>query len=227
MLVPVFNTMNLDWPASFNRLPARAISFFWMSAAGKAEDFLKLSAYPDGRSKEASDPGRLEEAVVRLFDEHRERVYRYLLNLAKCPEEAEEITQETFLRLYQHLRKKGREDNLRGWIFRVAHNLAITKQQQRRRLVLPSPSEWDEFEESRIATAPNPEELLLRKEKMIRVHLAVDSLSLQQKECLSLRVEGLRYREIAEILGVTVSTVAESLRRALVKLTGEPTQEDR
>ncbi len=198
----------------------------WMSAAGETGNLLKLSVYSGSRSKEASGPGKLEEVVVRLFDEHRERVYRYLLNLAICPEEAEEITQETFLRLYQHLRKKGREDNLRGWIFRVAHNLAITQRQQRRHLVLPSPSEWEDFDGSKVAAAPNPEELLLLKEKMIRVHLTMDSLSTQQRECLSLRVEGLRYREIADILGVTVSTVAESLRRAVVKLTSEPKQEE-
>ncbi len=195
---------------------------FRMCAAGEAGNFSKIPVYSASRTKEASGPGKLEEAVVRLFDEHRERVYRYLLNLAICPEEAEEITQETFLRLYQHLRKKGREDNLRGWIFRVAHNLAITKRQQCRRLVFPSPQEWEEFDEG---AAPNPEELLLLKEKMNRVHLTMNSLSTQQRECLSLRVEGLRYREIADILGVTVSTVAESLRRALVKLTREPDQD--
>ncbi len=200
---------------------------FLMSAAGEPGSFSKLSVYAGSRSKEASGPGKLEEVVVRLFDEHRERVYRYLLSLAICPEEAEEITQETFLRLYQHLHKKGREDNLRGWVFRVAHNLAITHRQQRRRLVLPSPSEWEDFDGSRVTAAPNPEELLLLKEKMIRVHLTMNSLSTQQSECLSLRAEGLRYREIADILGVTVSTVAESLRRALVKLTREPEQEGR
>jgi RNA polymerase sigma-70 factor (ECF subfamily) len=200
---------------------------FRMSAAGEAGNFLKLSVYSGGRSNEASGSGKLEEEIVRLFDEHRERIFRYLLNLAFCPEEAEEITQETFLRLYQHLRKNGRKDNLLGWIFRVAHNLAITQRQQRRRLVLPSPAEWEDFKESNVAAAPNPEELLLLKEKMNQVHLTMKSLSPQQKECLFLRVEGLRYREIAEILGVTVSTVAESLRRALVKLASEPARERR
>ena len=204
----------------------RSMFLFRMCAAGDAENFSKIPVYSASRGKEASGPGRLEEVVVRLFDEHRERVYRYLLNLAICPEEAEEITQETFLRLYQHLSKKGREDNLRGWIFRVAHNLAITGRQQRRRLVFPSPSEWEDFDESSMAAAQNPEEMLLLKEKMTRVHLTMNSLSMQQRECLSLRVEGLRYREISVILGVTVSTVAESLRRALVKLTREPDQEN-
>ena len=56
---------------------------------------------------------------------------------------------------------------------------------------------------------------------MARVQTAMSSLSEQQKQCLFLRAEGFRYREIAEILGVSISTVAESLRRAIRKLTSE------
>jgi len=66
-----------------------------------------------------------------------------------------------------------------------------------------------------------PEELLLRREKMARVHAAISALSDQQKQCLYLRAEGFRYREMAEILEVTISTVVESLRRAIKKLVTE------
>ena len=62
---------------------------------------------------------------------------------------------------------------------------------------------------------------MLRKEKVLRVYAAISMLSAQQKQCLYLRAEGFRYREIAEILGVTISTVAESLRRAIKKLMGD------
>jgi RNA polymerase sigma-70 factor (ECF subfamily) len=66
-----------------------------------------------------------------------------------------------------------------------------------------------------------PEELLLRREKMARVHAGICALSEQQKQCLYLRAEGFRYREIAGILEVTISTVVESLRRAIKKLAKE------
>lgn len=67
---------------------------------------------------------RLEERVAHLYDELRSPLYRYLLCMRVLPEEAEEVIQESFLRLYKHLHAQGAEDILRGWIFRVAHNVA-------------------------------------------------------------------------------------------------------
>ena len=60
--------------------------------------------------------------------------------------------------------------------------------------------------------------MLLDRERMLRLHRAVSLLSHQQRQCLQLRVEGFRYREIAEILGVGSSTVGEFLQRAIHKL---------
>jgi RNA polymerase sigma-70 factor (ECF subfamily) len=66
--------------------------------------------------------------------------------------------------------------------------------------------------------APNPEQLLLQREKFARLFMAMQRLSLQEKQCLHLRAEGFRYREIGEILGVSADTVNEYLRRAMRKL---------
>jgi RNA polymerase sigma-70 factor (ECF subfamily) len=62
---------------------------------------------------------------------------------------------------------------------------------------------------------------LLQKERLQRITVAMRTLSEQETECIHLRAEGLRYREIAQILGIGISTVADSLRRALAKLAGE------
>jgi RNA polymerase sigma-70 factor (ECF subfamily) len=59
---------------------------------------------------------------------------------------------------------------------------------------------------------------LIEREKMQRVQVAVKELSPQQRQCLYLRAEGLRYQEIADTLGVKVSTVAEFLKRAVTRL---------
>jgi len=164
---------------------------------------------------------KLEEQITKLFDELRVPVYRYLLCTNVTPEEAEEIIQESFLRLFKHLHAKGREDNLRGWVFRVAHNIALDQHRNRKHWTPKSPEEWIELTEQRADPAANPEEQLLRKEKIARVHAAMSGLSNQQLQCVLLRAEGFRYREIAEILGVTVFTIAESLRRAIEKLARE------
>ncbi len=162
----------------------------------------------------------LEERITQLYDELHEPVYRYLLYLSVSPAEADEMVQETFLRLYRHVHAGGREDNLRGWVFRVAHNISINEFKSRKRFVSIAPEDLAELD----AVADprrGPEELLLRREKMARIHAGISALSEQQRQCLYLRAEGFRYREIAEILEVTISTVVESLRRAIKKLVKE------
>jgi RNA polymerase sigma-70 factor (ECF subfamily) len=63
-----------------------------------------------------------------------------------------------------------------------------------------------------------PETELLERERMARFHSAVEGLSEQQRRCLLLRMEGLRYPEIGSVLGISASAVGEFLRRAMVRL---------
>jgi RNA polymerase sigma-70 factor (ECF subfamily) len=164
---------------------------------------------------------KLEEQVTRLFDELRHPIRRYLLCLNLSPMVAEEIIQDSFLQLYRHLHSGGREDNLRSWIFRVAHNIGINELKRLNYLGQSNPRQGADPSELSIDQALNPEELLLRKERIVRTHAAISALSERQKQCLYLRAEGFRYREIAELLGVTISTVAELLHRAIKRLTKE------
>src|SRR5689334_4041284 len=64
----------------------------------------------------------LQDQVAQLFQEARDDVYRYLLSLGLYPPQAQEATQEVFLRLYATLKKGEQIQNPRAWIFRVAHN---------------------------------------------------------------------------------------------------------
>jgi RNA polymerase sigma-70 factor (ECF subfamily) len=70
----------------------------------------------------------------------------------------------------------------------------------------------------------NPESSLLERQRMARLGRAIAGLSEQQRRCLQLRMEGLRYPEIGEILGISASTVGEFLRRALTRLRKEEGQ---
>jgi RNA polymerase sigma-70 factor, ECF subfamily len=155
----------------------------------------------------------LQDQVARLFEETREDVYRYLLTLGLHPPGAQEAVQEVFLRLYVTLRKGEQIDNPRAWIFRVAHNhgLKVRARQSSEELFAPEL-------ETRLSTAETPEHALLERERMLRFHRAVAGLSEQQRRCLFLRMEGLRYPEIASTLGISASAVGEFLRRALVRL---------
>ena len=158
--------------------------------------------------------GSLHDRVSGLYVESREDVYRYLLTLGLDPPRAQEATQEVFLRLYATLRKGESIDNPRGWIFRVAHNygLKIRAAQAAERRFDP------ELEARLVAESQNPEEAVLERERTIRFHRAVEGLSEQQRRCLFLRLEGLRYPEIGSVLGISASAVGEFLRRAVSRL---------
>ncbi len=164
----------------------------------------------------AAEQSRLtpEETVTGLFEAAREDVYRYLLTLGLLPAQAQEATQEVFLRLYTVLRKGQSVENPRAWIFRVAHNHGLTLRAK----------DWaahplDPELEVRIPdTGASPEQHLIERERRARLGQAVAALSPQQRQCLHLRTEGFRYREIAAILNISDSSVGEFLRRAIVRL---------
>jgi RNA polymerase sigma-70 factor, ECF subfamily len=154
------------------------------------------------------------QSLGDAFTELREPVCRYLLALGLAAPEAEEVLQETFLRLCQHLDSERPRENLRGWIFRVAHNLARDEHRRRRR----RPVEPLEIEAGNVDPRATPEQHLMARERTARLAKAMARLPVRQRECLHLRAEGLRYREIAEVLGAGVSTVAEWVREALKTL---------
>jgi RNA polymerase sigma-70 factor, ECF subfamily len=162
-----------------------------------------------------------EERFVKLFDELRIPLSRYLRRIGLSREEAEEIVQDVFLCLFKHLSKKGGEENLPGWVFRVAHNLAVNQYKHQRCLSHLSQQEWVKLSEMLIDKAPNPEQRLIGQDKIAEFGRAICVLSHRQLECFFLRMKGYRYREIAEILGITVTTVAETLHRAIKKLQGD------
>jgi RNA polymerase sigma-70 factor (ECF subfamily) len=165
------------------------------------------------RVGEAS-PMNCEDRVTQIFEEARDDIYRYLVTLGLRPPSAQDATQEVFLRLYVALRKGERIENPRGWIFRVAHNHGLTIRNRESIALSIEP----DFETQIPDRGENPEQALLDRERRLRFHHAVEALSDQQRNCLSLRAEGFRYREIAEILGVSDSSVCVFLQRAIRRL---------
>jgi RNA polymerase sigma-70 factor (ECF subfamily) len=178
-----------------------------------------MSSYPLG--KELAGVARkqraamtLQDQVAQLFEESRDDVFRYLLSLGLYPPQAQEAAQEVFLRLYTALKKGEEIQNSRGWIFRVAHNLGLKIRARE-----SSQAPFDVDLEARLAgPAMNPEQSLLEREQELRFHKAVERLSEQQRRCLLLRLEGLRYPEIGSALGISASSVGEFLRRAISRL---------
>jgi RNA polymerase sigma-70 factor (ECF subfamily) len=176
-----------------------------------------MSSYPLGDELTGivrQERATLQDEVARLFLEARDDVYRYLLSLGVYPPQAQEGAQEVFLRLYATLKKGEKIQNPRAWIFRVAHNLGLKIRTRQN-----SQTAFDPDIESQLSgPAMNPEQSLLDREQALRFHKAVQRLSEQQRRCLFLRLEGLRYPEIGSALGISPSAVGEFLRRAIARL---------
>lgn len=161
-----------------------------------------------------------DKPIVELYDELRPSLFGYLVCLGLMPQEADDIIQDAFVQLFRVLLSGSRIHNPRSWVFRVARNMSLNLQKRERRMVSVS----DEQPMARLIgkqTAVGPEEIYLRKERLRVLAAAVARLPQRQRECLHLRAEGLRYREIAEVLGVTTSAVSESLKRVIIRLTDD------
>src|SRR5215467_16375243 len=80
------------------------------------------------------EPSDLEREVTALFDDMRTPVMRYLSSFGLSPDDSEEVLQEVFLSLFLHLRSGKPRSNLRGWVFRVAHNLGLKRRENNQRI---------------------------------------------------------------------------------------------
>jgi RNA polymerase sigma-70 factor (ECF subfamily) len=156
------------------------------------------------------EPG-LEAEVVALFDRLRQPLLRYLLSFGADIADAEEIVQEVFLALFQHLRKGKSRANLQAWTFTVAHNLALKSRQRLQR-------QAGELTDDHADLAEDPEEYVAGLQRQDRLQAVVRALPELDQCCLSLRAEGLRYRDIAAVLKISLGSVASSLEKSLTRL---------
>jgi RNA polymerase sigma-70 factor (ECF subfamily) len=168
-------------------------------------------------SAHSAKPSEIEHEVMRLFDRFRDPLLRYALSFGLSLHDAEEVTQEVFLSLFRHLQMGRSRSNLRGWIFRVAHNLALKQRYaNKNRCDTMEPSEG--VVEKQSDPSPNPEEHLSSAQRRSRLLAVVQALPETDQNCIRLRAEGLRYREIAAVLGISLGTVSTSLTRSIARL---------
>lgn len=168
-----------------------------------------------------TETSNLEEQIGQIFEALRMPVYQYLLSVFGEPALAEDLTQDAFLQLYRSLLKGLEINNIRFWIFRVAHNLALNNKKHQQFISAIQVDSMDEIEMTLPDNSLNPEQIVLQREKFAQLFNGLKVLTLNERQCLYLRAEGFRYKEIAEIMNVGVPTVGEYLRRSIRKLGGQ------
>jgi RNA polymerase sigma-70 factor (ECF subfamily) len=164
------------------------------------------------RMGELSEP---EQVVNEAFLALRDPIYHYVFSAVGNAGDAEDLAQEAFIRLFRDLRKGHAIGNVRAWLFRVAHNLIVDRSRRS-----PAPESLDGPACQRVAGEvfdPNPsaEQQMVDEDAHQRL---LKRLTLQERRCMELRAEGLRYREIAEVLSLRIPTVQTTLDRAIRKV---------
>ena len=146
-----------------------------------------------------------------LFEQCRDSLIRYLRYHLDDRSEAEDIAQESFVRFFQARCRAEDITQPRAWLFRVAHNLLIDQGRKKKADLLDQKA-WTSLEAKLIAPPGTTETGVYVSQ------LPWDKLSSMEVEALRLRTEGLKFREVAEVLGLSISTVVSYISRAVDKL---------
>jgi RNA polymerase sigma-70 factor (ECF subfamily) len=154
------------------------------------------------------------QAFDEVYARFEEMVYHLAFRLSGNCEEAADLTQEVFLRVYRHLGSFGGRSSLKTWIFRIAINHCRDRLSRWRPLTQPMGSDAGEGEVAYPDPARGPEELAVAADEGRRVTSGLARLPQAFREAVVLRdIEGLSYEEIAEVLGVRIGTVRSRIAR--------------
>jgi RNA polymerase sigma-70 factor (ECF subfamily) len=151
-------------------------------------------------------PQNPAHATQELFRQHGAAVYRFAVALLRHHQDAEDVVQETFVKLLRHLGAGGSTENIRGWLFTVAAR-ALRDRQRGRWRWMP----WGQDHEGRV----DPPALADEDGRMAMLREALRQLAPRDRLLLALRAQGLDYREIAAAAGIRFASVGRLLARAV------------
>jgi RNA polymerase sigma-70 factor (ECF subfamily) len=194
----------------------------------------QVAAAASGETRAAAETlfiERLRAGETAAFDhlvaERSGDVYALLYRLTEDPEEAHDLTQETFLRAFQNISRFRGDADLKTWLYRIAINQARNRwrwwRRRRRDVTVSLDAQAGQHEQplsaSLRAVGNNPEQDTLLREREASLRAALRSLSRSYREAVILRdVEGLSYEEIATALDISIGTVKSRLSRGRLEL---------
>jgi RNA polymerase sigma-70 factor (ECF subfamily) len=162
---------------------------------------------------------RDEVACAELVGEHQRMVVQLAINLLDDRDEALDVSQEVFLRVFRMIHRFRGQSSLRTWIYRIAVNQARNRHRFWRRRRRADQVSLDDHVSAHgelpASTRTTPEDALEQKELGARLQRALNQLPFDQRTAIVLReIDGLSYDEIAFSLGVAIGTVKSRLTRA-------------
>jgi RNA polymerase sigma-70 factor (ECF subfamily) len=162
-----------------------------------------------------------ERAFRSLVERHEPRVAATVIGMLGAGDDAEDVGQETFIRLYRSLDRFRGDSSLGTYVTRIAINLSLTALKRRRRQISRFVSQ-DDIERDLPEASTDPRGELERSEDARRVRVAIERLSPNHRAIVVLRmIDGFSTRETSEILGIPAGTVMSRLARAMGRLERE------
>ncbi len=160
------------------------------------------------------------EAVTAVMERYQHRLYRYLLRLMREPATAEDLFQQTWVKVMERIRSFDPNRSFEGWLFALAHNLAIDHLRRYRPESIDEPLPSGELRMELVpGSGPSALDHLLAQERAAILVRVLDHLPLAFREVLTLRFEeDMRLEEIATVLDLPLGTVKTRLHRALKHL---------
>ncbi|RJQ29314.1 MAG: sigma-70 family RNA polymerase sigma factor [Peptococcaceae bacterium] len=146
----------------------------------------------------------------KIFEAYYRSVHRRAVYILGSAEAAEDVAQETFLRLYRTPPQE--QNNIAGWLMRVAANLAYNHLRGENNRARRESAKF--LEEPVAASSPSVEEMFLQSEEARMVHSVLQRLPPRDRVCLLLKHSGAGYREIADALSIKPGSVGVILARA-------------
>jgi RNA polymerase sigma-70 factor (ECF subfamily) len=186
----------------------------------------------EGTKPDAADDRKLVRAAQKgdgqafreLVTKYQRRVYQLALGMMKDPDDAMDISQETFVRVHRYLPSFKGDSSFFTWTYRIAMNLCLDAQRRKGRAERIDAEEGDEAEIEAAMDPPSaalagPQRAALNTELKEKLDEALQSLSGNHRAILLLReVEGLSYEELAKVLGIRKGTVMSRLFHARLKM---------
>jgi len=152
-----------------------------------------------------------QEALKEIFDKYHKKVYRIAYGVVRQREEALDIVQEVFIKLFHSIKNFKGRSHFYTYLYRMVMNTAIDHARKTGKQITSSLDEEGSFQPSD-DLEKGPERILLQKELEERVKGAMEKLPAEQKAALIFRdVEGLSYQEMAEAMGCSIGTVMSRL----------------
>ena len=188
------------------------------------------SAPPDGNGSDNSDDNDLineflkgdKNAFTLLMRKHEKKIYAFILSYVKNKYDAEDITQDTFMRAYKYMDSFSFRSSFTTWLHTIAKNLSLTfLEREKRRSAMMAPPVRSGDEETEIdpldtaTTGETAEDTVMKNELYNAVISEMEKLPVEYREAIVLReVNRLSYEQIADVLEVSVGTVKSRISRA-------------